>query len=68
MTVSQFMMTNFLLLTGTRLLLFNHYGKYNKLIKLSIFAGLYVIAEPLIVLSSAIPSLFKDAFAREVEK
>ena len=61
-------MTNVLLLSGVKLLLFNHYGKYNKLIKLSIFAGLYVTAEPLIIVSSAIPSVYRIMLAGGLEK
>ena len=40
---------------GFKLLLFNHYGARNKLIKTGIFFAMYGLAEPLILLSATAP-------------
>lgn len=64
-SLSQFFMTNLIMLCGSKLLVLKHWGRINLPIKLAIFSGLYVATEPLIIFSSVTPLLISELMGSE---
>ncbi len=65
--MAQFVTTNLLLISGMKLLIFNHYGRLNGLVKLGLFSALYYWNEPIIALSSAVP-LIVDSYSESQQQ
>ena len=61
MNITHFAVTNIIMLSCVKLIIMNHYGRYNILVKTVLSSCIYYYNEPLIILSSSFPLLY-DSF------